>query len=165
MSRTQATPFILANWGRRFIAWFIDYLIVNIMIAYIGLENLESQIIPSILLPSFPGYGISIWSPLSVLIFFVYWTLCEWYFGRSIGQLLLNLRLVNSKGDQASLVAASVQSVGKSLLLPLDCLIGWAYPPCRPLRQRLFNRLSNTVVIYLGKPIQTEAKDGLIRET
>ncbi|HUK49821.1 MAG TPA: RDD family protein [Terriglobales bacterium] len=165
MNRTQANPYILANWGRRLIAWFIDYLIVNIMIAYVGLENLESQLIPSILLPSLPGYGISVWSPLSILIFFVYWTLCEWYFGRSIGQLLLNLRLVNVKGDQASLASAALQSVGKSLLLPMDCLIGWVYPPCRPLRQRLFNRLSNTIVIYLGKPMQTEAKDGLIRET
>jgi uncharacterized RDD family membrane protein YckC len=164
MSRSQAEPYILANWGRRLIAWFIDYLIVNIMIAYIGLENLESQLVPSTLIPSLPGFGISVWSPLSVLIFFVYWTLCEWYFGRSIGQLLLNLRLVNVNGGPASLAAAAVQSVGKSLVLPLDCLIGWAYPPCRPLRQRFFNRLSNTVVIYLGKPMRTESKDGLLRE-
>ena len=164
MSKSQADRLILANWGRRFIAWFIDYLIINAMIAYVGLENVESQLIPPSLMPGFPGLNISIWSPLSILVFFLYWTLSEWYFGRSIGQLLLNLRLVNMEGSHASLTSAAVQSVGKSLLLPVDCLIGWIYPPCRQLRQRFFNRLSHTLVIYLGKPMQTEAKNGLIRE-
>ena len=164
MIRSQADNTILANWGRRFIAWFIDYLIINLMLAYVNLEAVESQLIPFFLLPKLPGFDISLWSPLSVLIFFLYWTLCEWYFGRSIGQLLLNLRLIDVNGGHASLQSAAVQSVGKSLLLPLDCLIGWIYPPCRPLRQRLFNRLSRTIVIYVGKPMRTEAKDGHMRE-
>jgi len=157
------TP-IVANWGRRFIAWFIDYLIVNSLLAYANLESVESQLIPASLLPKLPGFDISIWSPLSVLIFFLYWTLSEWYVGRSIGQLLLNLRLLDVSGKNPSLQSAAVQSIGKSLLLPLDCLIGWAYPPCRPLRQRLFNRLSRTIVAYIGKPMRSEAKDGCLRE-
>jgi uncharacterized RDD family membrane protein YckC len=164
MSRAEAEDFVLANWGRRFIAWLIDYVIINVMIAYFGLENVEARLIPHFLMPALPGFDISVWSPLSILTFFLYWTLCEWYFGRSIGQLLLNLRLVNVDGRHASLKSAALQAVGKSLLLPLDCLIGWGYSRCRPLRQRLFNRLSVTIVIYLGKPIQTDAKDGYIRE-
>ncbi|HUK27719.1 MAG TPA: RDD family protein [Candidatus Acidoferrales bacterium] len=164
MSGSQADTPILANWGRRFIAWFIDYLIVNSLLAYFNLESLETKLIPQFLLPKLPGSDISIWSPLSVLIFFLYWTLSEWYVGRSIGQLLLNLRLVEAGGRNASLRSAAVQSIGKSLLLPLDCLIGWIYSPCRPLRQRLFNRLSRTIVIYIGKPMHTEAKNGYLRE-
>ena len=164
MNRTQADNPILANWGRRFIAWVIDYLIINVMLAYVRLEDVESELIPAFLMPRLPGFDISVWSPLSILAFFLYWTLCEWYFGRSIGQLLLNLRLADEKGGHASLKSAALQSVGKSLLLPLDCLIGWVYRPCRPLRQRFFNRLSRTIVIYVGKPMRTEAKDGYIRE-
>jgi len=164
MNTGKAEAFVLANWGRRFIAWFIDYLIINVMIAYFNLESLESQTIPHYLIPGLPGFDISVWSPLSILIFFLYWTFSEWYFGRSIGQLLLNLRLVNANGEQASLKSVALQAVGKSLLLPLDCLIGWVYPACRPLRQRLFSRLSDTIVIYLGRPMQTDAKDGYIRE-
>jgi uncharacterized RDD family membrane protein YckC len=164
MSRAQADNPILANWDRRFIAWVIDYLIINVMLAYVGLEDVESQLIPAFLMPRLPGFDISVWSPLSILVFFLYWTLCEWYFGRSIGQLLLNLRLVDVRGGHAGLKSAAVQSVGKSLLLPLDCLIGWVYRPCRSLRQRFFNRLSRTIVIYVGKPMRTEAKDGYIRE-
>ena len=164
MSGSQADTPVLANWGRRFIAWFIDYLIVNSLLAYINLESIESQLIPAFLVPKLPGFDISIWSPLSVLIFFLYWTLSEWYVGRSIGQLLLNLRLVDTNGKNASLQSAAIQSIGKSLLLPLDCLIGWVYPPCRPLRQRLFNRLSRTIVIYIGKPMRIEEKNGHMRE-
>ena len=164
MRGSQASTPVLANWGRRFIAWFIDYLIVNSLLAYINLESIESQLIPAFLLPKLPGFNISIWSPLSVLIFFLYWTLSEWYVGRSIGQLLLNLRLVDANGKNASLQSAAVQGIGKSLLLPLDCLVGWVYPPCRPLRQRLFNRLSRTIVIYIGKPMRTEEKNGHMRE-
>lgn len=156
--KPQAEPVILANWGRRFIAWMIDYIIINVMLAYFRLEDLETKLLPPYLLPRLPGFDISIWSPLSILTLFLYWTFSEWYFGRSIGQLLLNIRLADTKGGNASLVASAIQSVGKSVsfpLLPLDCLIGWMYGPCRKLRQRLFNKLSNTIVIYLGKPIQT----------
>ncbi len=153
MVKRQAEPLILANWGRRFIAWMIDYIIINVMLAYVGLEDLETKLLPPFLMPRI--FDMSIWSPISILVFFLYWTFSEWYFGRSIGQLLLNLRLTNLEGKNASLPASAIQSIGKSLLLPLDCLIGWVYRPCRKARQRFFNKLSNTIVIYLGKPQRT----------
>lgn len=162
MSRTPSEPIILANWGRRFIAWFIDYLFVNVMLAYFGLESFETKVIPAFLLPQVPGANISVWSPLSILVFFLYWTLSEWYFGRSIGQLLLNLRLTDLNGNGVSFTASAIQSIAKSIVfpvLPIDCLLGWAYDPFRKTRQRLFNRLSNTIVVYVGQPKQT-LKDG-----
>jgi len=164
MVKRQAELLILANWGRRFIAWMIDYIIINVMLAYFRLEDLETQLLPQFLLPRLPGFDISIWSPLSILIFFLYWTFSEWYFGRSIGQLLLNLRLTNLEGRNVSLRASAIQSAGKSILLPLDCLIGWVYHPCRKARQRFFNKLSNTIVIYLGKPMQTLNQGDYARE-
>jgi uncharacterized RDD family membrane protein YckC len=150
--RSARKPLVLANWGRRFIAWFVDYLIVNVMLAYVGLEQLETTIVPQVLLPRLPGFDISLWSPISILVFFIYWTLSSWYFGRSIGQLLVNVRLVDLNGRGVSLKAAAVQSFGKSLLLPLDCAVGWILRPCRDPRQKLFNKLSNTIVIYIGQP-------------
>ena len=163
MKKTKRESLVLANWGRRFIAWFVDYLILHVMIAYFGLEQIETRLIPQWLMPNLPGFpqwllpnlpefDISIWSPLSVLVFFIYWTFSEWYFGRSIGGLLLNLRLVGARGGGVSLKGSALQSFGKSLLLPLDCLIGWAYLSSRERRQRFFNRVSNTIVIYIGKP-------------
>jgi uncharacterized RDD family membrane protein YckC len=155
---------VLANWGRRFIAWFVDYAIINVLLAYFGIEQVEASFVPSILLPRLPGSDISIWSPMSVLVFFLYWTFSEWYFGRSIGQLLLNLRLVDSKGKSASLRASAIQSFGKSLLLPFDCLAGWVYEPFRQKRQRFFNGLSNTIVIFIGKPAGALKKGRFERE-
>lgn len=162
--KPRRRPVILANWGRRFIAWFVDYLIVNVMLAYVGLEQVETVMIPQWLLQRLPGFDVSIWSPLSVLVFFVYWSLTGWYFGRSIGQLLVNVRLVGIRGEGVSLKAAAIQSLGKSLLLPIDCLIGWVYRPCRERRQRLFNRLSNTIVIYIGQPQHVVKKGRYERE-
>lgn len=164
MAKARPGSIVLANWGRRFIAWIIDYIIINVMLAYVGLEEIESRLVPPFLLPRLPGSDISIWSPLSVLIFFFYWALSEWYFGRSIGQLLLNLQLANLQGKRPSLKASAIQSVGKSLLLPLDCLIGWVYSPCRENRQRFFNRLSNTIVIFVGKPTRTGKRGEYARE-
>ncbi len=155
MTKARSGSIVLANWGRRLIAWFIDYIIINVMLAYFRLEDIESRLVPAILLPRLPGFDISIWSPLSVLTFFLYWALSEWYFGRSVGQLLLNIRLADLHGKRPSLKASAVQSVGKSLLLPVDCLIGWVYSPCRKHRQRFFNRLSNTIVILIGTPMRT----------
>jgi hypothetical protein len=155
MKKASPSSIVLANWGRRFIAWFIDYLFINVMLAYIGLEEIESRVVPAVLLPRLPGFNISVWSPISVIIFFLYWSFSEWYFGRSIGQLLLNVRLATLPGGRPSLKASMVQSVGKSLLLPLDCLVGWLYQPCHERRQRLFNNLSNTIVIFVGTPNQT----------
>jgi uncharacterized RDD family membrane protein YckC len=152
MKKTPQSKPVLANWGRRFIAWLIDYIIINVMLAYFGLESLETQLLPGQLLPRLPGFDISVWSPLSILIFFLYWTFTEWYFGRSIGQLLLNVRAANLQGKGISLRESAIQSLGKSLLLPIDCLVGWVWRPCRERRQRLFNRLSNTIVIFIGGP-------------
>jgi len=168
MSEPQSEPIIIANWGRRLIAWFIDYLFINIMLAYVGLEAFETRVVPAFLLQPLPGVDISVWSPMSILVFFLYWTLSEWYFGRSIGQLLLNLRLTDLNGKGASLSASAIQSIGKSIafpLLPIDCLIGWTYPPCRKARQRFFNKLSNTIVIYLGKPTHTLKQDNYEKES
>jgi len=152
----RAAPIVLANWGRRFIAWVLDYLLINVLLAYFQLEEIETAILPEALLRKLPSTNLSLWSPLSVLTFFIYWTLCEWYFGRSIGQLLVNVRLTDLRGNPVSLTSSTIQSVGKSLLLPIDCLLGWAYRPCRERRQRFFNMLSGTLIVYVGHPQRTK---------
>ena len=152
MKTSPSNPLVLANWGRRFIAWFADYVIINVLLAYFDLEQIETSLLPPILLPHLPGTDITVWSPLSILVFFAYWALSEWYFGRSIGQLLVNVRLVNSRGRNPSLRASAIQSISKSnpLLLLIDVLVGWSCRPCRVKRQRFFNKLSNTIVIFVG---------------
>lgn len=163
-TRKKFPKIILANWGRRLIAWFIDYLIINMMLGYFGLEGLESSLLPSSLIPRLSGFDISFWSPLSILVFFLYWTFSEWYLGRSIGQLLLNIRLVDIHGGNPTLKAVAIQSVGKSFLLPLDCLIGWLQKSCREKRQRYLNKLSNTIVIFIGESPRLRKKGSYFME-
>jgi len=157
---------ILANWGRRSIAWFVDYFIIILLFGYFQLESIETRILPGVLLPKAPGTDISIWSPLSILIFFLYFTFSEWYFGRSIGQLLLNIRIVDLQGAAVSLGASAIQSVGKSspLLLLFDCVLGQSDRSSRERRQRLFNRISNTIVIFIGEPTRTIQQQGYLKE-
>ena len=164
MKKSKPGQVILANWGRRLIAWFIDYLIINILLGYFGVEQVESSLLPAFILPRLPGVDLSLWSPISVLVFFTYWTLSEWYFGKSLGQLLLGTRLVDMEGGSPSLKACAVQSVGKSLLLPFDCVAGWFFEPSRQTRQRFFNRLSNTIVILAKRPDRVTRKGKFERE-
>jgi uncharacterized RDD family membrane protein YckC len=79
-----------------------------------------------------------------VLIFF-YWTLLEGYNGQSIGKMALNLKVTDRIGGKIDFKKAALESFGKAFLLPLDCLVGWLAMPCSKLR--LFNRVSNTIVI------------------
>jgi uncharacterized RDD family membrane protein YckC len=87
-------------------------------------------------------------SLLGLLLFqvltFLYWTLLEGYRGQSLGKMILNLAVVGPKGERIGFEDSAIESFGKAFLLPLDLVVGaLAY---RGADQRLFNRLSNTVV-------------------
>jgi len=57
----------------------------------------------------------------------------------------MNLRVVSRDGTKINYATAAIESVGKAFLLPLDCLIAWFAMPNTKLR--VFNRISNTIVI------------------
>ena len=65
--------------------------------------------------------------------------------GQSIGKMVMNLKVVNRDGTKIRYKTAAIESFGKAFILPLDCLIGWLAMPNTKLR--MFNRLSNTLVI------------------
>ena len=122
---------VLASWSDRFWAWLIDVLLVGLvwhrMVVVLGVDqfNPDAMLI------------------LSGLIF-VYWTALEGYRGQSLGKMLLNIVVVGPYGEAIGFRDSALQSFGKAFLLPVDCLIGLlAY---RGKRQRLFNKLSDTVV-------------------
>jgi len=79
------------------------------------------------------------------IFFFLYWTVMEGFRGQSIGKMVMNLKVVNRDGTKIHYGTAAIESVGKAFLLPLDCLIGWLAMPDTKLR--VFNRISNTIVI------------------
>lgn len=121
----------LSSWEDRFWAWLIDVLLVSILWHRIS-------IVLGINALSFGGaFGLA-------AILFVYWTALEGYRGQSLGKMFLNIAVTGPMGEPIRIRDAAVESFGKAFLLPVDCLISWF--SFKKTRQRLFNRISNTVV-------------------
>ncbi len=114
----------LATWGQRFWAWLIDILIVGFAAGF-----------------TYPFWGIAGGS----LIFFLYWTILEFYRGQSIGKIAFSIKVVNKNGGKITLVQSALQSFGKAFLLSIDVIVGLIV--FRKENQRLFNKVSNTFVV------------------
>ena len=138
----------LAKWSARFWALVIDVIIIilfwNIVIGIFD-QIWELPFIWEFRQPQLPAIGLE-----TVLVFF-YWTIMEGFRGQSIGKMVMNLRVVNRDGSKISYRTAAIESFPKAFLsfpliivLALDCLIGWLAMPGS--KQRLFNRISGTVV-------------------
>jgi uncharacterized RDD family membrane protein YckC len=128
----------LAGWDTRFWAWLIDVILIWLLASAIsGPLSYLWQAVP---LP--PGVGsVSLTSGL----LFVYWTVLEGRTGQSIGKMAMSIRVTGRTGERIGYWASAVESFGKAFLLVLDCLIGWIAMPGS--RERLFNRISRTIVI------------------
>jgi len=138
---------VLSSWGKRFVAWLVDAIIVNIVYAAI----VFSAGLPVI--PSFDKTSSLMFTSGSTL-FFIYWTLLEGAEGQSVGKMLLGLKVVDMEGNDIGFVKAAIESFGKAYLLLLDVIVGML--AFGDTRQRLFNRLSRTIVIRV-EPLPKES--------
>ena len=139
----------LASWDTRFWAWLIDVILIGIISTLLR-QLMEGLHLP---LPHIPGIdwtgpfllpGSEVFSLSSVLLF-LYWTIMEWQSGQSIGKMVMNIRVTDREGDPIGLGCAAIESFGKAFILIPDCLIGWLAMSGK--KMRLFNRVSNTLVI------------------
>ncbi|RCV66118.1 putative membrane protein YckC, RDD family [Methanophagales archaeon] len=126
----------LAKWETRFWAWLIDILLVGFFSSFITNSAVFFGDFEFISIASFGISGV---------LMFTYWTLLEGYNGQSIGKMALGLKVTDRNGRKIEFGVAALESCGKAFILPLDCLIGWLAMPNSKLR--LFNRISNTIVI------------------
>lgn len=120
-----------ASWKSRFWAWLIDVLLMSVLWYLVTIALSLYPISPT---------GLA----LKAAMMFLYWTALEGYRGQSLGKMVLNLTVVGSAGEMIGFQDAALESLGKAFLLPLDCLAGWLALPGKG--QRIFNRLSDTVV-------------------
>jgi uncharacterized RDD family membrane protein YckC len=148
----------LASWVDRFLAWLIDFIIVSIglailfaLIAYPFWFSLYSSntMVEGRNVPSY-NYVFS------SVAFFAYWTYFEYTGGQSIGKKLLKIKSTDLTGNNIDIKSAVIESFGKAFLLPIDVILGWIFTNKR--RQRIFNRLSNTIVVKL-KSQETRTDD------
>jgi uncharacterized RDD family membrane protein YckC len=144
-SPPQPTEIVLAGWGERFLAWLIDFIIVNVVLWAI-----------------FTAFAIPFWfdgapdrwlsrldGPLgwavTSLVFFAYWIYFETTTGQSLGKMALKIKTTDLAGNKVDARSAAIQSFGKAFLLPIDVILGWIFTNDR--RQRIFSRAGNTIVI------------------
>lgn len=142
---------ILAKWTDRFFAWLIDFIIISsvstaIIFALFGTINYESD--------NFWIENVQ-YVPTSVL-FFIYWTVLEYKTGQTVGKKMFNLMTVGLDGKKPSLKGVLLGSFGKAFLLPLDVLLGWILT--NENRQRVFNKLGDTIIIKTQNNDETNVK-------
>ena len=134
----------LAHWGERFVAWLIDIVIL-------GAIMVPLRFFMSV---AWSGYNfvpvLPVWIPfvdfgLSNIAYFLYWTFMEGLYGRSIGKMIMRTKVVRVSGEPMDFAHAALESLGKAFILPIDCILGWILHA--PRRQRIFNYLSETVVV------------------
>ena len=138
----NSSKIILAKWKDRFFAWVVDFVIISIIstsiffISFLYLDdNFESFI-----------NNDGMYIPTSVM-FFAYWIILEYKTGQTIGKKMFNLKITNIQGKKPNLLEVIISSFGKSFILPIDIIVGWILTNDK--RQRIFNKLGNTVVIKI----------------
>ncbi|WP_134485628.1 RDD family protein [Candidatus Nitrosocosmicus franklandus] len=149
---------LLAKWEDRFVAWLIDFIIISIV------ANILFYIFTAHY--SFPFWGIyingengiGIRQPYEYFaassIFFVYWVILEFLTGQTIGKRVVNIKTTNLFGERANITNIAIEVFGKSFLLPIDIILGLIFSSKR--RQRIFSKVSGTIVIKLKKTDEDE---------
>src|ERR687895_1774221 len=158
---TQRSPeeITLASWGDQFLAWLVDFILVSIGLAILfALVSIPFW---------FNYYGnmdkvFRDTGPLPYIIsslgFLAYWTYFESTTGQSIGKRLLKIKSTDMTGRKIDTKNAIIEGFGKAFLLPIDVILGWIFTNNK--RQRIFNRISNTIVIKL-KPKEITAAESV----
>ncbi len=138
----------IARWSDRFFAWLIDYVIVFAGAFAIFFVAFYASNFENLIYDDFQYESTFEWAPIS-LVFFCYWIILEYKTGQSIGKMALQLKITNLRGEKANLKEIVISSFGKSFLLPIDIILGWIFTNKK--RQRIFNKIGNTVIIKLER--------------
>lgn len=153
-SPPQPTEIILAGWGERFLAWLIDFIIVNTVLW---------AIFAAAAIPFWFGGMPDRWfnradGPIdwavTSLVFFAYWIYFETTTGQSLGKMALRIKTTDLTGNKVDIRSAAIQSFGKAFLLPIDVVLGWIFTNDK--RQRIFSRAGNTIVVKMKGGGQSE---------
>jgi uncharacterized RDD family membrane protein YckC len=121
------------HWLRRFVAYVIDWIIITIVVALIG--------IVLIILAPWGLWGFM----FTGLMGFLYFVLSEIAMGSTLGKKVLSMEVVATEGelDAGSILVRNISKLF-GLLLLLDWIIGM-FQDGDP-RQKWFDRFANTVV-------------------
>ena len=163
------SEFKRASWSRRFIAYTIDNIIVElfwiVLIAgliiftsaevsdifdiidpenELGLGNNEvGQILT---LESSSSASNIIFGYATVVPFrFLYWIYYEWKRGQTIGKRMMQIKTIKIDGSDQDLMSIIILTACKTSLIPFDVLFGVLF--FRGKKERVSNSFTNTIVI------------------
>ena len=86
-------------------------------------------------------------SGVYLVVFFAYWTVLEYSGGQSVGKIMLKLKVLDIDGGRPSFKGVLLSSFGKTVLLPVDAILGLILT--NEKRQRIFNKLGDTIVVKI----------------
>ena len=163
------SEFKRASWSRRFIAYTIDNIIVElfwiVLIAgliiftpadvsdifdiidpenELGLGNNEvGQVLT---LESSSNTSNVIFGYATVIPFrFLYWVYYEYKRGQTIGKRMMQIKTIKIDGSDQDLMSIIILTACKTSLVPFDVLFGVLF--FRGKKERVSNRFTNTIVV------------------
>ena len=163
------SEFVRASWSRRFIAYVIDNVIVElfwiVLIAgliiftpaevsdifdiidpenELGLGNEEvGQVLT---LESSSSTSNIIFGYATVVPFrFLYWVYYEYKKGHTIGKRMMQIKTIKIDGSGQDLMSIIILTACKTSLIPFDVLFGVLF--FRGKKERVSNRFTNTIVV------------------
>jgi len=163
------SEFKRASWSRRFIAYTIDNIIVELfwIVLIAGLiiftsaevsdifniidpENelgLGNEKVGQILqLESSSSTSNIIFGYATVVPFrFLYWIYYEYKRGQTIGKRMMQIKTIKIDGSDQDLMSIIILTACKTSLIPFDVLFGVLF--FRGKKERVSNRFTNTIVI------------------
>jgi uncharacterized RDD family membrane protein YckC len=134
-----------AGVGTRFLATLVDVVVVGIIVAPLADTTVDRTSGLWIEVRYSGGASVGAW-----LIGIAYFTLMEGTIGATVGKLLVGLRVRGEDGAAAGLGRAFVRNLLRvidALPYALPYLLGAILVWASPTRQRLGDRIANTVVI------------------
>ena len=133
----------LAGPVTRFLAWFIDLVIIGILASLVNIG-----------LALFAVVSADVANAMAILAYFLisigYGVLTEWHWGgQTVGKRLMRLRVVDSQGMRLSFNQVVIRNLLRFVdSLPLTYLVGGVVCFFSPRAQRLGDMAANTVVVW-----------------
>lgn len=129
-------------------AYAIDAMVIVLLLslASFALESIAALLSdnanPTVEVPT--GIGTTF---LTVTVTaFIYYTLGWWLFGRTVGKLVLGVRVVDARGQRPGFIQSVVRAFG--YLLSSIFLLGFAWIGLTPRRRGWHDHLARTWVVY-----------------
>ena len=162
------SEFKRASWSRRFIAYTIDNIIVELfwIVLIAGLiiftpadvsdifdiidpENelgLGNEEVGQILTLEASSSTNIIFGYVTVIPFrFLYWVYFEFKRGQTIGKKMMQIKTIKIDGSDQDLMSIIILTACKTALIPFDVLFGVLF--FRGKKERVSNRFTNTIVV------------------